>query len=76
MSMQVSYKKQILFFLLGLLIILASIEIGARVYEQAVEDCFYLNSDATKNLDFITGAISREVFRSTPLLSRVPRVWQ
>ena len=52
MSMQVSYKKQILFFLLGFLIILTSIEIGARVYEQAVEDCFYLNSDATKNLDF------------------------
>ena len=52
MSMQVSYKKQILFFLLGVSIILGVVEAGARAYEQIVDDCFYLNADATKNLDF------------------------
>jgi len=51
MSMRVSYKKQILFLFFGILIILIFVEIGARVYEQIVGDCFYLNSDATKKLD-------------------------
>lgn len=52
MSVQVSLKKQSLFFLVAILFILGIVEIGTRIYEVTTEDCFYLNSDATKELDF------------------------
>ena len=52
MSVQVSYKKQMLFGIILLICILIFLEIGSRIYEHIVSDCFYLNSDATKDLPF------------------------
>ena len=51
MSVQVSYKKQFLLFLMGILIILAVIEISAQFYEYTFVECFFLNSDATDHID-------------------------
>tara|TARA_Y100000590_G_C15739805_1_gene1019853 strand:+ start:1379 stop:2485 length:1107 start_codon:yes stop_codon:yes gene_type:complete len=52
MSVQVSYKKQTLFGIILLLCILVVFEMGVRVYEYINPECFYLNSDATKNLPY------------------------
>ena len=52
MSVQVGYRKQSLLFLIGILIILSAIEITARFYEYVFPECFFLNSDATKDIDY------------------------
>ena len=52
MSLQVSYKKQFLLLLMGILIILSVLEISSRLYEIFNPECFFLNSDATKKIDF------------------------
>jgi lysophospholipase L1-like esterase len=41
-----------LLFLIGILIILSAIEITVRFYEYTFLECFFLNSDATKNIDY------------------------
>ena len=51
MSLVVSYKKQFGVMLILLLSILIVIEISARVYEFLVPGCFYLNADATKEIN-------------------------
>ena len=51
MSVQVSYKKQGLFFLLLFVGILILLESGARIYEHFEPDCFLIGADATENID-------------------------
>ena len=50
MSVQISYKKQTAFFILSLLVVLAVLESGSRIYEYIQPDCFLIGADATKNL--------------------------
>ena len=52
MSVQVSYKKQISFFILFFLVLLASIEITFRVYDFYNPNCRFLNSEVFSNIDF------------------------
>ena len=52
MSVQVSYKKQTLFFILLFFVLLGTVEISSRIYEQVVPNCVFLNSDATNHIDF------------------------
>ncbi len=51
MSIQISYKKQTLFFLLLLITVLIIFEGGARIYEYFEPDCFLIGADAMKNID-------------------------
>ena len=51
MSVQVSYKKQGLFFLLVFIGFLILLESGARIYEYSEPDCFLIGTDAMKNID-------------------------
>jgi lysophospholipase L1-like esterase len=51
MSVQVQYRKQLLFFLLSLLSILIIIETGSRIYEYSIPECFLIGSEATKHID-------------------------
>ena len=53
MSVQVSYKKQGLFFLLLFVGILILLESGARIYEYFNPDCWLIGADATKNIDIV-----------------------
>ena len=50
MSIQVSYKKQTVFFLLLILVVLSLLEGGARIYEYSKPDCYLIGADATKEL--------------------------
>ena len=50
MSVQISYKKQTAFFILSLIVVLAVLESGSRIYEYIQPDCFLIGADATKNL--------------------------
>ena len=52
MSVQVGYGKQFVWFLLTILIILTVVEGSVRIYEFIFPDCFYLTSDAGKEMDF------------------------
>ena len=45
MSMQIGYKKQILFFFLLFLVVLASIEISARAFELFITPCGILDAE-------------------------------
>ena len=51
MSVQVGYSKQLIFGLIVLLIIIASIEGIARTYEFLNPDCTFVNKDAYAHLD-------------------------
>jgi len=51
MSVQVSYKKQTLLGFILLLIIIGSVEISSRVYENIDPNCRFDDSDAFKKLD-------------------------
>ena len=51
MSVQISYKKQGLFFLLVFIGFLILLESGARIYEYSEPDCFLIGTDAMKNID-------------------------
>jgi len=51
MSVQVSYKKQGLFFSLVFIGFLVLLESGARIYEYFEPDCFLIGTDAMKNID-------------------------
>jgi len=53
MSVQVSYKKQGLFFLLLFIGILILLESGSRIYEYFEPDCYLIGADATKNINII-----------------------
>ena len=50
MSVQVSYKKQTIFFVLLIFILLGAVELSSRIYEYVVPSCMFLNSDATDHL--------------------------
>ena len=50
MSVQISYKKQTAFFILSLIVLLAVLESGSRIYEHTQPDCFLIGADASKNL--------------------------
>ena len=52
MSVQVGYGKQFLLFLIAILIILSVIETTSRIYEYIFLECFFLNADATKHIDY------------------------
>lgn len=52
MSVQISYKKQALFFVLLILIFLAAIEIIFRVYDYYYPNCRFLDSEVYDNVDF------------------------
>ena len=54
MSIQVSYKKQITFFLILFLVIIIFIESGARIYEFVNPYCGLLHSDAFDETDWYT----------------------
>lgn len=51
MSVQISYKKQSLFFLLLLIATLAIIETGSRIYEYSIPECFLIGAEATNDID-------------------------
>jgi hypothetical protein len=52
MSVQISYKKQISFFILFFLVLLASIEITFRVYDFYNPNCRFLDSEVFSHMDF------------------------
>ena len=52
MSVQISYKKQISFFILFFLVLLASIEITFRVYDFYNPNCRFLDSEVFSQMDF------------------------
>ena len=52
MSMQVSYKKQIVFFTLFLIVILGVCEITARMYEIFNPNCSFLDKDVFSKTDY------------------------
>jgi len=53
MSVQVSYKKQGLFFLLLFIGILILLESGSRIYEFFEPYCYLIGAEATKNINTI-----------------------
>ena len=54
MSAQVSYKKQIIIFLILFVLLLFAVEIGARVIEYSGEnECEFIGKDALKNVEII-----------------------
>lgn len=54
MSVQVSYKKQILISMMFLFVIIAIVEVSARVIEYALYPCNLLKSDTYKNFDYFS----------------------
>ena len=53
MSAQVSYKKQIAFFLILSALLLFAVEIGVRIIETPYEPCTFIGKDALKNVEEI-----------------------
>ena len=53
MSAQVSYKKQIAFFLILSVLLLFAVEIGVRIIETPYEPCTFIGKDALKNVEKI-----------------------
>ena len=53
MSAQVSYKKQIAFFLILSGLLLFAVEIGVRIIETPYEPCTFIGKDALKNVEKI-----------------------
>ena len=53
MSAQVSYKKQITFFLILSVLLLFAVEIGVRIIETPYEPCTFIGKDALKNAEKI-----------------------
>ncbi len=54
MYVQVSYKKQIIVFLILFVLLLFAVEIGARVIEYSGENkCEFIGKDAFKNVEII-----------------------
>ena len=53
MSAQVSYKKQIAFFLILSVLLLFAVEIGVRIIETPYEPCTFIGKDALKNVEEI-----------------------
>jgi len=51
MSVQVSYKKQTVFFILLILIILSVLEVILRIYEDVTPECKFVGKDALNKLD-------------------------
>lgn len=51
MSVQVSYKKQTMFFILSILIILSAIEITIRIYDYYDPNCNFVNSNVFAKVD-------------------------
>ena len=51
MSVQISYKKQVIFYILLILVVLAAIEMILRVNEQINPRCNFLGNDALDDLD-------------------------
>ena len=51
MSVQVSYKKQTVFFILSIMIILSVLEIILRIYENVTPECKFVGKDALNKLD-------------------------
>ena len=51
MSLQVSYKKQFVFGIIFLIIILSAVELLVRAYEVAFPYCDYIGKDALDNID-------------------------
>ena len=58
MSINISYKKQFLFFLLSAIILLAAVEGSARFYEFFVQDCNLDTAETLNHLDFF---LKREI---------------
>ena len=53
MSAQISYKKQIAFFLILSALLLFAVEIGVRIIETPYEPCTFIGKDAFKNIEEI-----------------------
>ena len=53
MSAQISYKKQIAFFLILSALLLFAVEIGVRIIETPYEPCTFIGKDALKNVEEI-----------------------
>ena len=51
MSVQVGYGKQIVWFLISIIIVLSVVEGSVRIYEVVSPFCHYLTSDAGKEID-------------------------
>jgi len=51
MSVQVSYKKQTVFFMLSILIILSVVEFTIRIYDYYNPNCNFVNSDVFADVD-------------------------
>lgn len=52
MSVQVTYKNQIMFFLILFIIVIISVEFGARVFEFIYPYCMFPHTDAFKEVDW------------------------
>ena len=70
MSVQVSYKKQGLFFLLVFIGFLILLESGARIYEYSEPDCFLIGTDAMKNIDIATQKLMCSESKSLKIIQK------
>lgn len=62
MSIQVSYKKQIVVGIIMLIIVISVVEVLSRLYEIFNPDCTFLNKDAFKKIDyFLTRTICQDL---------------
>ena len=51
MSVQVSYKKQTIFFIILILVVLTALEITIRIYDYYDPNCNFVNSDVFSEVD-------------------------
>lgn len=65
MSLQISYKKQFTFGLMLFLVLLASVEIVIRVYENINPVCDFYNKDAFYDVDF---SLQKQICQDTNYL--------
>ena len=51
MSVQISYKKQTMFFIISILVVLTALEITIRIYDYYDPNCNFVNSDVFTEVD-------------------------
>ena len=73
MYLQVSYKKQFVFGIIFLIIILSAVELLVRAYEVAFPYCDYIGKDALDNVDLEVQ--NKSVLALTMLLILVLKVF-
>ena len=51
MSVQISYKKQTMFFIISILVVLTALELTIRIYDYYDPNCNFVNSDVFTEVD-------------------------